>query len=153
MNKLLPYLERVLLATLLAGFILRLIGTEIPILITIGLAGLGVTFFLSANRPLNIEPEEGEEIGDFNELLGLTIIPKILWVGTAVATIGILLYTLQLGNDGYLKLLYVGLLTISIATMIQLGLKVTGTKYLNATFPVFFRAIPTLSVVTYILFG
>lgn len=137
MNKLLPYLERVLLATLLAGLILRLIGTEIPILITTGLAGLGVTFFLSANRPLNIEPKEGEEIGGFNGLLGLTIIPKILWIGTAVATIGILLYTLQLGNDGYLISLYVGLLTISIATMIQLGFKVTETNYLNVTFPSF----------------
>ncbi|SNT40414.1 hypothetical protein SAMN05421640_3804 [Ekhidna lutea] len=153
MNRLLPYLERVFLATLAVAFILQLTGSELPILMSLSLAGLGITFFLSAYRPLDIEPEEGEELGDFNELLALTIIPKILWIGTSVATIGILLSTLELGNDGYVTLLYVGLITISIATMIQLGLKVTGTKYINATFPVFFRAIPTLLIVAYILFG
>lgn len=152
MNKLLPYLERVFLATLVVAYVLKLTGSELPILMTISLAGLGVTFFLSAYRPLNIETTEGEQMG-FNELLGLSIVPKVLWISTAVATIGILFYTLQLGNDGYLRMLYVGASTIIIALVIMLILKAIGTKYLNATFSVFFRALPTLLVVAYILFG
>ncbi len=152
MNKLLPYLERIFLATLAIGYILKLMENHIPILITIGLAGLGVIFFLSAFRPLEFEPTEGEKMG-FNEFLGLVTVPKILWISTAVATIGILLYTLQLGNDGYLRMLYIGSSTIAIATLILLGLKATGTKYLNATFPVFYRVFPTFLLVAYILFG
>ena len=152
MNKLLPYLERVFLATLTVAFVLQLTESELPILMTISLAGLGATFFLSAYRPLDFRPTEGEQMG-FNELLGLSIIPKVLWISTAIATIGILFYTLQLDNDGYLRMLYIGGSTIITASVIMLILKAMGTKYLNATFPVFFRAMPTLLIVTYILFG
>ena len=152
MNKLLPYLERVFLTTLIIAVILQLTGSELPILMTLSLAGLGITFFLSAYKPLNIKAKEGEETG-FNELLGLSIMPKILWISTSVATIGILFYTLQLGNDGYLRMLYVGGLTFIIGTVIMLILKAVGTKYLNATLPVFFRALPTMFVVAYILYG
>ncbi|NQZ78677.1 MAG: hypothetical protein HRT61_21565 [Ekhidna sp.] len=152
MNKVLPYLERVFLATLLVAFVLQLTGSELPILMSLSIAGLGVTFFLSAYRPLNIEPTEDEQMG-FNELLGLSIVPKVLWISTAVATIGILLFSLQLGNDGYLRMLYIGGSTIIIASVIMLILKAMGTKYLNATFPVYFRALPTLLVIAYILIG
>ena len=152
MNKLLPYLERVFLASLIIGFVLRLSGNEIPMLITVSLAGLGVIFFLSAYRPLDIEPSEGEQMG-FKELLGLSIVPKVLWISTAVATIGILFYLLDLGNDGDLRMLYIGGSTIALATLILLGLKATGTKNISAVMPVLFRALPTLLVTAYILFS
>jgi hypothetical protein len=152
MNKLLPYFERVFLATLVIGFILQLLGMEIPILMTIGLGGLGVTFFLNAYRPLDIQTAEGEQMG-FNELLGLSIIPKVLWISTAIATIGILFYTLQIGDNGYIKMLHIGGITIITASIAMLILKAIGTKYLNATFPIYFRALPTVIVVAYILFG
>ncbi|MGL1886533.1 MAG: hypothetical protein OCD76_08470 [Reichenbachiella sp.] len=152
MNKLLPYLERVFLSTLAIGYILQLTGTGIPIIITIGLAGLGITFFLNAYKPLDLKQTESEQMG-LPKLLGMSIVPKILWISTAVATIGILFYTLELGNDGYLNMLYIGSLTIIIGSGIMLILKVIGTKHLSTSIPVFFRALPTLLVVTYILFG
>ena len=151
MNKLLPYFEKAFLATLIIGFALQLIGTEIPILFIVSLAGLGVTFFLSAYIPLDIEPTKGQQMG-FNELLGLTILPKVLWISTAVTTIGILFYMLQLGNDGYQRMLYIGGSTIIIATLITLILWTIGTRYLNATYPVLYRAILTRLVGGYILF-
>lgn len=95
MHKLLPYLERVFLATLIIGFALQLTGMAIPILKTVSLSGLGVIFFLSAYRPLEIEPVEGEQMG-FNELLGLSVVPKVLWISTSITTIGILFYSLEL---------------------------------------------------------
>ncbi len=152
MIKLLPYLERVFLAALAIAFILQLAGSEIPILMTISLGGLGITFYLSTYRPLNIEQTEGEQMG-FSELLGLSIVPKILWISLSVAITGILFYSLRLGNDAYLTMLQIGGITIIIASLTMLILKIIGTKHLDATLPVFFRALPTLLVIAYILFG
>lgn len=152
MTKLLPYLERVFLATLIVSLIFQLTGNEIPFLMTISLSGLTVTFFLNAFVPIDIKREEGEQMG-FNELLGLIILPKILGISSAVATSGILFYTLHLDNDGYQRALYIGGSTIIIASLIMLILKVTGTKHLNATFPLYFRVFPILLVAAYILFG
>ena len=152
MNKLLPYLEKAFLASLIIGFALKLFGTEIPFVFIVSLAGLGITFFMNAYIPLDIEPIEGQQMG-FNELLGLTILPKVLWISTAVTTIGFLLYTLQLGNDGYQRILYIGGSAIIISTLIMLILWAIGTKYLNATFPALFRAILTLLVGGFILFA
>lgn len=151
-DKLLPYIERIFLASLIIGFLLKLTGSEIPFLIAVSIGGLGVSFFLNAYSPLDIEPAEGEQMG-FNELLGLSIIPKVLWISTAIATIGILFYMLHLGNSGYLNMLYIGGSIIIIATFIMLILKLIGTKYMNAAFPVLYRALPTLLIVAYILFS
>ena len=152
MNKLLPSLEQICLAILVIGFILQLNGTPIAILIMLGLGGLGVVFFLSAYRPLDVKPQENERMG-FNELLGLSIIPKVLWIGSAITVMGILFYMMQIGNGQFLGVLYIGGLTVIIATLILLGLKAIGTKYLNTIFPILFRALPTLLVAAYIILG
>ena len=99
----------------------------------------------------NVQPEESK-ISGLNELLSKYIIPKVIWIGTAIATIGILLYNLQLGNEGYLRLLYMGGLTIIVAFIVMLFLKAIGTKYLKAGIPALIRALPTLLIVGYILF-
>ena len=111
MNKFLPLIEKVLVISLIIGFLLKFSGTNVPILLNLSLAGLGITFFLKIYLPIDIETEENvqpeeSKISGLNELLSKYIIPKVIWIGTAIATIGILLYNLQLGNEGYLRLLY-----------------------------------------------
>lgn len=154
MSKHIPNLELTSLITLIIGFALQTAGLTIPVLLTIGLVGLGLTFFLNAFIPKKIESKEGEQLG-FNELLGLSILPKVLWHGMGLATIGILLHVhkLQLGFDGYVKILYIAGLTILIASVAILVLKANGTKYMNATIPIFYRAVPVFLIVAYILFG
>lgn len=151
-KKILPNLERVLLAILAFGFILQLSGMNIPVLISIGLGGLAVVFFLNGYIPVDIQQSEGEPMG-FNELLGLSIVPKILWISAAVTTIGILFYSLQIGNDSYSKMLQIGGSTIVIGTSILLALKVRGVKNINLVLPVLLRALPALIIAGYILFG
>ncbi|MEO9871435.1 hypothetical protein [Ekhidna sp.] len=110
----------------------------VPTLITIGLGGLAIVFFLNIKRQIEVEPAEDEEPG-FNELLAWTIMPRLLWIATTISTAAILFYTLQLGNDGYLKLLYVGGFVIIISTLVLIVLRVIGTKHLNALFPIYFK--------------
>ncbi len=152
MKKLLPYLERVFLTGLIIGFVFSLTGIEIPYLLTISLGGLGITFFLNAYLPVGIESTEKDKMG-FNELLGLLIVPKVLWISSAIATLGILFYTLKLDNNGYMQMLYIGGSTIITPLVIMLILKAIGTKYIKFTNPAIFRAVPILFVIGYILFG
>lgn len=125
---------------------------DIPVLTTIGLGGLGIIFFLSAYKPLEINREESDQIG-FNEMLGWLIVPKVLWIGTAVSIIGILFYALHLNKDGYIRMLYIGGGSIITATLVMLLLMAMGIKYMNVNLPIYLRAIPAPLIVAYLLYS
>lgn len=152
MNKTVPYIERVALLVLLVGIAFNYFNINASnIIIGISLSGLAIAYFLSAFKPTEVEPSEGEQL-EFKELLGMFILPKVIWISLTVSVIGILLYYVNIGNNGYLNMLYLGGSTMVFGIIVLLLLKLTGTKYINQAFPVLLRAIPILVVMYYIAF-
>jgi len=149
-TKHLPLVEKILLTALVIGTILRL--THVDSTVTrVSLLGLGVTFFLLAYRPNDIPRQEGEQLG-FSDLLGLMIVPKVLWISSAISALGISFYLFDFGNDGYKKMLIIGGLTISIGTILLIIFFVSGVKHIRTVLPILLRAVPLCLVDFYILF-
>ena len=150
-TKHLPLVEKVLLTTLAIGIILTVMQIDSTVT-RVSLLGLGVTFFLLAYRPNDIpRQEEGEQLG-FSDLLGLVIVPKVLWISSAISALGIAFYLFDFGNDGYKRMLMIGGLTISIGTILLIVFSVSGVKHLRTVVPVLQRAVPLCLVDFYILF-
>jgi hypothetical protein len=139
----LPWAEKGLILALLIGLSLAYFKAESYGLIQISLIGLAVVFFLNAFKPLEIQHKEDEPFG-FNELLSLTIAPKVLWIGSAVTTIGILFYALD--NPAFKQQLLIGILSNGIATCIVAYSLITGTKHMKVISPILLRSIPVLLV-------
>jgi hypothetical protein len=150
-TKQLPWIEKIFLTAVIAGTILLTLKINSS-LVKISLLGLGVTFFLSAYRPTELPRSENEKFG-FQELLAGTIVPKMLWISSAISTVGIAFYLFNFGNDGYRRLLMIGGLTIATGTMILLISLLQGTKNLGTAAPILYRAIPLLLLDFYILFN
>ncbi|MCV9387139.1 hypothetical protein [Reichenbachiella ulvae] len=146
--QLLPYFEKAFLAITAVGYINLLIGLNFPMILSIGLTGLAATFFLHAYKPLDLERPK-DETSSLAELLGTTVIPKVLWMSASVSTVGIMFYTLDL--PGYLNMLTIGGTSLLIGSIVLLLLKVSGTRYLEETALVLYRAIPIMLVVAFIL--
>lgn len=149
-TKYLPLVEKALLAALVIGIILTITGLDKTVT-RVAFLGLGATFFLFAFRPIEIPRKENEPFG-FSELLAFTIVPKVLWISSAVSCIGIVFYLSAFGNEGYKQQLMIGAQSIGIGTLILAALLAKGVKHLNTITPVLLRAIPLLLVDLYILF-
>ena len=149
-TKNLRWAERAFLIALVIGTILVFFKIDSSVL-KVSLVGLAITFFLYAYKPLDIVRNENEQLG-FSDLLALTILPKVMWISSAVSTMGLLLYLLDLGNDGYKRMLMIGGLTIGISIVLLTIFSVSGVKNIKGIMPVLFRAIPLLLVDCYILF-
>lgn len=149
-TKHLPLVEKILLTALVIGTILRVMHIDSSVT-KVSLLGLGVTFFLLAYRPNEIPREENEQLG-FPDLLALTIVPKILWISSAISALGIAFYLFAFGNNGFKQLLMIGGMTIGGSTVVLLFSFAKGVKHLGTVTPILLRAIPLLLVDFYILF-
>ena len=137
-------IESFLLLSLLAGTALFSFGVpQGSFVVTMALAGLAVVFFLMAYRPpARSNVATGEKM-DFMDLLGQTIIPKILWISCAIGAVGLLFRHLQTPNNGYKELLIIQLASLSGATLVVLGLFVVkGLASVRKLAPIYYRAIP-----------
>lgn len=147
----LPLVEKILIATLLVGAILT--ALEIDSTVTKGsLLALGVTFFLFAYRPIDIPGQEEVPMG-LSEMLGLMIVPKVLWISCAISTVGIAFFIFDLGNPGYMNMLMIGGFSIGTASLILVILLNSGVKHINLVMPILLRAVPIFLVDCYLLFG
>ena len=65
--------------------------------------GLSIVFFLNAFRAPDEQEtaDTGQGPFGFSDLLGLVIIPKVLWISSSIPTIGILFSIIDTGNNGY----------------------------------------------------
>jgi hypothetical protein len=156
MKKALPQLEKIFMAALIVGALLNYFEIENGVLINISLGGLGITFFLLAfetpdTKPPTEDATEKSPLG-FKDLLGVFMIPKVLRIGSAVGIIGILLYRLDFGNDGYKQMLGIGGSTILMCILILTYLKITGTNNLDNAIKGLFKSIPILFFIYYILY-
>lgn len=157
MTKYLSKAEFLLLGLLAIAVVLESIGIKLDVLYLISLAGLGLVFFLFAqfpNQKVESSSEENndkEEGGGFQTLLGLVIVPKVLWIGTAVTTIGILFFLQDF--KGAENLLTIGGITIAITTVILLVLRVINVKNLHTVIPILYRSYPALLAAAYLVFA
>ena len=149
-TKHLPLAEKGLLTALLIGAILMILKMD-SLVTRVALLGLALTFFLLAYRPADIPRRENDPFG-FSELLGWLIVPKVLWISSAVSSLGIAFFLFDFGNDGYKQLLFIGGLSIGIGATVLLILFISGVKHIGVVAPVLLRAIPLAAVDCYLLF-
>lgn len=157
MIKYLSKAEFLLLGLLAIAVVLESIGTKLDVLYLISLAGLALVFFLFAQvpnqkeEPSSTKSNEKDKSSGFQTLLGLVIVPKVLWIGTAVATIGILFFLQDF--KGAENLLTIGGITIAITTVILLVLRVINVKNLHTVIPILYRSYPALLAAAYLVFA
>ncbi|MTI23911.1 hypothetical protein [Fulvivirga kasyanovii] len=146
--KYLPVVEKLLLLLLIIGLTINYFSGGLYSLIMISLMGLSCVAFLNAYQPSKVPPpEEGKSYG-FKELLAYQIMPKMIWIGTSVLLIGILFYILRL--EGFLNMVFIGSIAVTIGAFLLLVLKLTGTKQMEHVMPVLYRSTPVLIIGIYI---
>ena len=132
--------ENVILTAVLLDALLILLRYEYKPL-TYGLvAGLALVYFLHAFLPPKLAPTENQPVG-FNELLAWTILPKVMYIGIAIVTLGILLFYANVQNKGYEKLLTVGCGSLSVSLFLLAILAFNGVKQLHFLRAVVFKAL------------
>ena len=144
----LPMAEKIFLIGFALGIVLTLANLD-SFVLKDSLVGLAATFFFYGYKPIDVPAKEGEKLG-FLELLGLSIVPNVTWVGCSVSLIGIL-FTMQ-NLEGARQMLFIGETTLGIATVIMILLLVTGVKYMSVAIPVLYRTIPLLVLDLYLFF-
>lgn len=150
LTKNLHWAERAFLIALALGTIMAYLKIDTGVL-RVSLVGLAVVFFLYAYKPMDIVRGENEQLG-FSDLLAVTILPKVMWISSAISTLGLLFYILDLGNEGYKNMLMIGGLTIGIAFVLLTIFLASGVKNLKMVTPILFRAVPLSLIDLYILF-
>lgn len=146
----LPFVEKVFLTALLAGAVLGLM--EIDLTVTrVSLFGLAATYFLLAFRSPSLPQEENELLG-FSELLGFIIVPKVLWISSAISITGIASSTFNFNNVGFKNMLMIGGFSIVIGTLVLVVLAVSGVRNLRSIASVLLRALPICLIDFYLLF-
>jgi len=135
--------ERVLWMSLIFGMVLSYFGLDTMLVIQFSLSLLGVLFFLFAFTRSDFRTSNSEQVG-FKELLAWTILPKILWVSAGVSTFAILMSTLELANDVYLRVLPSGIAANAISTIVLSLLFLSGTKHMQKSLQILIRTIPIL---------
>jgi hypothetical protein len=111
----------------------------------ISLSGLAGIYFLMAYRPPAPLPE-GEKKG-FAELFSQVIVPKVLWIGSAVGAIGIMFHLLQL--EGARQILVIHAASGGIGVGMFLAFRQTHDS--QALTPVLYRVVPLLLISVYLL--
>jgi hypothetical protein len=146
----LPAIEKLLLGTLVIGIVLHLLHMG-SLVITVSLFGLAGTFFLMAYRPLDMPKTDDEKFG-MSDLVALMILPKMLWIGSAVSAIAIAFSLFDPAFQGNKQLLLIAALTLGGAATLFVIFMVAGVKHLNVVMPILVRAIPCLLIDFYVLY-
>lgn len=148
----LPRLERMLLMLLVLGIVVTFLTKAGSLIINIAIAGLALVFFLYAYKPLEVNAGNNEKAG-VSELLGWSVVPKVLWISCAVSAVGILFFLIKTMNDGYLNMVMIGGFSILGGILVLGVLAISGTKHLEVTTPILLRAIPLMIMDFYIFLG
>ncbi len=147
-----PWAERVFIIAALIALALKATGNTSTTLLVISLGGLAATFFLSGFIPLDIPYDENEKLG-FIDLLALTIMPKVAWIGIAISVLGILFHQLGLPPDRYLQMFMIGSSVLVGTVVILLIALAQGVKRLHYVVPIYYRVIPVLLVMAYLFYN
>jgi hypothetical protein len=150
---LLKWIERI--AT--AGFIASLAtvflsgGTTMDIARNVFMASaafLAGVYFLNAFMPPDFERDENEKFG-MKELVLMTILPKVLWISSAICMAGFFVLSQNQEHDAHLNLWFIGGFSLFSGLVILSFAMVTGNKHTRVLTAVAFRAVPLLVLVMY----
>lgn len=148
--KIIGLAERILLAGAIIAFLLNRFekgnGAE---LLTLSLGSLACIYFLRTYQPPSYakqRPEDGAQKLGMLDLLLQTIAPKVGWIGSSVAVVGILFY-LQLfkGAD---QILLIGGVTLAIVSAM---LAVSFLKGNKLAVQLLMRTVPLCVMALYLL--
>jgi hypothetical protein len=114
----------------------------------ISCAILAAAYFLNAFMPMDFQREENEKFG-MKELVFMTILPKVLWIGCAVCMAGFFILSQNQDHNGHLNLWLIGGFTLfGNLALLAFGI-VTADRHARVLAPISFRAIPLLALVAY----
>jgi len=148
--KLLPLAEKIFLVALSIGIAITYMSLNSSVT-EVSLIGLAIIFFLYAYTPFDI-PRPYDEHWGLSELLALTIVPKVMWIGSAISALGVAFYLINFGNDGYRRLSMLGGTTIAITIIMQTFFLITGVKHLKYVAPILLRSAPLFLADLYMFF-
>lgn len=148
----LPRLERTLLMLIVLGIVITFLTSAGSLIINVAIGGLALVFFLYAYRPLLVNAGKDERAG-MGELLGWSIVPKVLWIGCAISAMGILFFLIKTGSDEYRNMVMIGGISIVSGLLVLGVLRVSGTKHLQVVTPILLRAIPLMIMDFYVFLG
>lgn len=151
-GKALPTIEKILVGTFILYLILKTLDIRIPYLLNFTLLGLAITFFLNAFQEQQLNEKRSKSY-DFADIFVGLIIPKVLWVSTAITTLGILFYIINFGNSGYATVILTGIITLTIAGVLGLIISTVKSQEQSSILtPLIYRALPALVYGCYILY-
>jgi hypothetical protein len=144
---LLPLAEKILLAGLGVGLALIYSGLDSNVAF-VSFNGLAVVYFLYAYKPPDIQREDDAPLG-FLQLLGLSILPKIMWISCSVSMVGIMFHLLALA--GSYEMMLIGVSSIGIGLLLFTIITLTNVKGMKENVPMLYRAVPIFLAEMYLL--
>jgi hypothetical protein len=144
----LPYAEIFFLIGIIIGAVPMKMDAGV---LTLSMIGLAIVFSLYMYKPIDIVRNENEPLR-FSDFVALNILPKIMWISSAVSVVGLFFYLFDLGNDGYKQMIMVGGLSIGVSVLLLAVFLVSGVKNMKTTIPILLRAVPLLIIDLNILF-
>ncbi len=125
-------------------------------ILLVATAVLSVILFANAFVPVEIydSEDDAQALGPLKmmDLLGVTIAPKVLWIGSAISMFAIFVYLADLGNKGYLKMSMIGGLSILISLGLLVLAQISGVKKVSVVMHVVYRAVALLLVDYYLVY-
>lgn len=121
--KYLPLTEKIFLAALGIGWMLRYLSLDSNVLF-ISLVGLATVYFLNAYKPPEIGPEDSPV--DFTALLALLILPKVMWISSSISLIGVLFHLLEF--TGWRQMVLIGAGSLGTGIFLSLVFVATGSE-------------------------
>jgi hypothetical protein len=146
--RLLNSVEMVLSGLLILGLLLPKFDIDSSLVILIAVGGLAIVFFLQAYSPLPI-PIQKEQPG-FKELFAFTVLPKVMWIGASVSTVGVLFFLLDISNGAF-EMMTIGATSLAACMLVTGYFYISARHYIIPLIPVLYRVVPVLLITTYIL--
>lgn len=147
--KILPWLESLAIVLILITGVLMLLGMPSEELFMVSMGTLAIVYFNNTRIPVELELPDNTALG-FRELMAYMILPKIMWLGAAVAIIGILFHVLKL--KGAMEMVLIGGGTLVTALAVLGILFLAGTKELHQPYRrILPRILPVAIAAIYLL--
>jgi hypothetical protein len=142
-----PWIEVTCTVALMIGVGMTITSGEETIL-TVSLPGLALCYFLSAYLPPPSVTSDENQSHRLIDLLATVIIPKVLWISSAVGTMGVFFTVMKMeGNE---QMLLIGVLSLASCVVLLIVFGIIG-KPIRPVFPILLRALPVLAVALYFL--
>ncbi len=143
----LPLVEKILMAGLGVGLALIYLALDTNVAF-VSFNGLAIVYFLYAYKPPEIQRKDDAPLG-FMQLLGLSILPKVMWISCSVSMIGIMFHMLALAGSS--EMMLIGVSSIGIGLLLFTISALTNAEGMKEHVPMLYRALPIFLTEMYII--